>query len=136
MCGCVSGVQEFIGGIMNQVGKSRLDELVERTYRITCSSWTPIPFTKQGFANAASMSGHSRKTPGVTPSAGAGYSLALNAIEGRALPLLGSRLSIRFHHMQRARIKLSLGLTSRALVAVEQNIQGWQEEPGQGPGQR
>jgi len=36
MCDCVPGVLELIGGIMDKVGKNRLEEMAERTFRVTC----------------------------------------------------------------------------------------------------
>lgn len=36
ICDCVPGLVELIGGIAGRVGKNRLEQLAERTFRITC----------------------------------------------------------------------------------------------------
>lgn len=36
ICDCVPGVPELVGGIIDKVGKDRLDAMAERTFRVTC----------------------------------------------------------------------------------------------------
>ena len=36
MCDCVPGVPELVGGIIDKVGKNRLEAMAQRTFRVTC----------------------------------------------------------------------------------------------------